>query len=113
MVAAEKISNETRRSFIFNTLLISDYINLKAANVLGEILRDLQIFARINMFVITNKHFGMINLQWNLPFMFRLSKDKRIINSENNFIGSEEITSGGEAIDLDEAFEMLNQKYYG
>ena len=109
--AAEKLSIQNKQSFIFNPYLIQDYCKINNLDVFGKIMNNLQIFSRFNMFVITNKLFGMINLQWSLPFMFRLSKNKGTFNDNNEFIGQEEITSGGQNIDLKKP-QIVTVKFY-
>lgn len=109
--AAEKLSIQNKQSFIFNSYLIQDYCKINNSDIFGKIMNNLQIFSRFNMFVITNKLFGMINLQWSLPFMFRLSKNKGTLNDNNEFIGQEEITSGGQNIDLKKP-QIVTLKFY-
>lgn len=109
--AAEKLSIQNKQSFIFNSYLIQDYCKINNLDIFGKIMNNLQIFSRFNMFVITNKLFGMINLQWSLPFMFRLSKNKGTLNDNNEFIGQEEITSGGQNIDLKKP-QIVTLKFY-
>ena len=65
-----------------------------------DIITQLRFFAKFNMFVITNKQFGLINLQWNIPFIFRYSKNKEVTNQDNKKVIQEELTSGSQIIDL-------------
>ena len=92
------ISN--RLSAFFNDFFIS-LLSKKCSNsLIVDIITQLRFFAKFNMFVITNKQFGLINLQWNIPFIFRYSKNKEVTNQDNKKVMQEELTSGSQIIDL-------------
>ena len=97
---AEGLTKQTTQSAIFNDFLIEEMSKKFSNSLLLDILATLRFFAKFNMFVITNKQFGMINLQWNIPFTFRYSKNKEITNNEDKKIKQEELTSGSQVIDL-------------
>lgn len=70
-----------------------------------KIIWQLRAFAGFNMFVITNKQFGFVNLQLNIPLNFRYSKNKKIIKDDAQFI-EEELTSGRQILDLKKPQEI-------
>lgn len=99
-IVAISMAKQTNQSIIFNDGIIGDLSKKNTDSLILEILRQLKIFAKFDMFVITNRHFGMINLQWNLPFTFRYSKSKKVM-SNNEQLGTQEIlTSGSQTLDL-------------
>jgi len=101
-IVASKICKQKNSSYLFNIELIKEIVKKGKDKTLSNILVALQTFARMNMFIITNKEFGMINLQWTLPFIYRFqSKDAKV----------ERIMSGNQTINLKKA-ERVDEDFY-
>lgn len=109
--AAILMTKQTNQSIIFNDEIIGDLTKKDNEYLLVEILRELKIFAKFDMFVITNKHFGMINLQWNIPFNFRYSRSKKIISNTQQLIMQESLTSGSQTLDLRQPQKVTTMFY--
>lgn len=105
-IVSSKICKQQSSSYIFNSELIKEIEKKSRDKNLGKILESLQEFARMNMFIITNKQYGMINLQWSLPFMFRFHKWTK----KDNFI-VEQITSGNQSINLNKPQKITSEFY--
>lgn len=98
--AAISMAKQTNQSIIFNDGIVGDLAKKNNETLVLELLRQLKIFAKFDMFVITNRHFGMINLQWNLPFTFRYSKSKKVVSNTQQLVTQEILTSGSQSLDL-------------
>ena len=105
-VISSKICKQRDSSYLFNNELIKAILKKSKDKYLGKILDALQDFARMNMFIITNKQYGMINLQWNLPFMFRFHK----LTKKENFI-IEQIISGNQSFNLNKPQKVTSEFY--
>ena len=105
-VVSSKICKQRDSSYLFNNELIKAILKKSKDKYLGKILDALQDFARMNMFIITNKQYGMINLQWNLPFMFRFHK----LTKKENFI-IEQIISGNQSFNLNKPQKVTSEFY--
>ena len=105
-VVSSKICKQRDSSYLFNNELIKAILKKSKDKYLGKILDALQDFARMNMFIITNKQYGMINLQWNLPFMFRFHK----LTKKDNFI-IEQIISGNQSFNLNKPQKVTSEFY--
>lgn len=94
-------SNE--KQLYLHSAFFNDYFIRLLENYNEKILHDvvwrLKIFAKFNMFVITNKQFGFVNLQMNIPLNFRYSKNREILQ-DNVRIHEEELISGRQSLDL-------------
>ena len=105
-IVASKICKQQSSSYLFNSELIKELCKKSKDKYMGKILEALQDFARMNMFIITNKQYGMINLQWNLPFMFRFHK----LTKKENFI-IEQIISGNQSFNLNKPQKVTSEFY--
>ena len=105
-IVSSKICKLRDSSYLFNNELIKEILKKSKDKYLPKILEALQVFARMNMFIITNKQYGMINLQWNLPFMFRFQK----LTKNENFI-IEQIISGNQSFDLNKPQKVTSEFY--
>lgn len=105
-IVSSKICKQQSSSYLFNSELIKEIGRKSKDKYLGKFLESLQEFARMNMFIITNKQYGMINLQWSLPFMFRFHK----LTKKDNFI-VEQITSGNQSFNLNKPQKITSDFY--
>lgn len=88
------------QSVFFNDFFVKTLKEKGPSSIIFDIIAQLKFFAKFDMFVITNRHFGLINLQWNIPFTFRYSKNREVIGLDNRKVKQEELTSGSQTIDL-------------
>lgn len=95
LIVASKIAKINCSSYLFNNELIKEMHKKFPTNMLLVILNSLQTYARMYMFIITNKEYGMINLQWSLPFMFLFQTI-----TKKDQVKIERIISGNQAINL-------------
>ncbi|MCT4592795.1 MAG: ATP-binding protein [Anaeromicrobium sp.] len=74
---AKKLSEKDFTSFIFSNETETIINNCKEFDKYTKLIKGLKHYAKINLFIFSNNHSGIINLNLMIPLSFRLKDDKK------------------------------------
>lgn len=79
---AKKMSEKNSNSFIFSSELEEIIKNNDNFKIYTDIILALKYYANVNLFIIKNKHSGIINLNALIPFSARLLDEKKLTQDD-------------------------------
>ncbi len=73
---AKKLSEKNMTSFIFSLEMEEVFKNCSEFKEFTDIILTIKHYAKVNLFIIKNDYYGIINMNLFIPFSFRISDEK-------------------------------------